>query len=167
MIMVSPIRLIGSLQCQLTETPVHGQTCRYTRTHYPDSEPTNLCFYSFKLCAQQRSSFEPMIYLFRREHAPRHTTDVVGFILRCQLLNHINQHDHVLLTLSKKILLYCEILNRKRPTYTKNGKGDKCLRPFSFVQLGKDFSIVHVQLTFLPIFIVLILRAYNIHVARV
>ena len=40
---------IGFLQCQLTETTVHGQTCRSTWTHYTDTEPTFLCSYSLKL----------------------------------------------------------------------------------------------------------------------
>jgi hypothetical protein len=26
-------------------------TCRFTRTHYPDSEPTSLCSFSLMLCA--------------------------------------------------------------------------------------------------------------------
>ena len=44
------------LQYQLTETTVRGQTCRSTLTHYSDSEPTNLCSFSFMLCAQRRSN---------------------------------------------------------------------------------------------------------------
>ena len=33
------------LQCQLTETTVHGWTCRSTQTHYPDSQPISLFFF--------------------------------------------------------------------------------------------------------------------------
>ena len=44
------------LQCQLTETTVHRQTCRSTRTHYPDSEPTSHCSFSLILRAQRRSN---------------------------------------------------------------------------------------------------------------
>ena len=35
------------LLCQLTDIMVHGQTCRSTGTHYPNSEPlTSLCSHS-------------------------------------------------------------------------------------------------------------------------
>ena len=37
-----PTPLIGFLYCKLTEITVRGYTCRPTRTHYPDSEPTSL-----------------------------------------------------------------------------------------------------------------------------
>ena len=43
------------LQCQITKTTVRGQTCRLTRTHYPDSEPTSLCSFSLMLRAYKRS----------------------------------------------------------------------------------------------------------------
>ena len=42
--------------CQLTETIVHKETCRLTRTYKSDSEPPCLCSYSLMLCVQQRSS---------------------------------------------------------------------------------------------------------------
>ena len=46
-------RIIGFLQCQLTETTVHGQACLSTRTYYPDSEQTSLCSFSLILHAQR------------------------------------------------------------------------------------------------------------------
>ena len=49
-------KLVGFLQCQITETAVRGQTCRSTRTYYSDSEPTNLCSYSLMLHTQWRSN---------------------------------------------------------------------------------------------------------------
>ena len=61
---------------------VSGQTCRSTRTHYPDSKTTSLWSYSLMMCAQRRSSninliyfgltrpeIEPMIYRTQGEHA--------------------------------------------------------------------------------------------------
>ena len=48
--------IVGFLQCQFTETTVHGQTCRSTRTHYSDSEPTSICSFSLMLRAQWRSN---------------------------------------------------------------------------------------------------------------
>ena len=45
-----------SKECELTETAVRGWTCRSTRTHYPDSEPTSLCSFSIILRAWQRSN---------------------------------------------------------------------------------------------------------------
>ena len=69
------IRLDGYLWCQFTETKVCGQTCRPTRTHYTDFEPTSLCSFSFMLHVQRetthtnlivfgltRSGLEPTIY---------------------------------------------------------------------------------------------------------
>ena len=35
----------------LSETTVHGKTCRSTRKHYPDSEPISLCSFSLMLYA--------------------------------------------------------------------------------------------------------------------
>ena len=51
-----PTRLIGSAQCQLTETTVHRQKGRSARTYNPDSQPDNLCCYSLELRAQNRCS---------------------------------------------------------------------------------------------------------------
>ena len=39
-----------------TETTVRGQTCRYTRTHYPDFNPTSLCSCSLTLRAFWKST---------------------------------------------------------------------------------------------------------------
>ena len=38
----------------LFKTTVHRQTCRSTRTHYPNSEPTRLCSFSFLMRALRR-----------------------------------------------------------------------------------------------------------------
>ena len=77
-----------------------------TRTHYPDSESTNLCSYSFKLRSKRRHSkyqiysfwfhptgSEPTTYRTRdnREYANHYTTDVVGdnTNTKCQILIYI------------------------------------------------------------------------------
>ena len=75
-------------QCQLTETTVRRQTCRSTRTHYSDSEPTSLCSFSLMLRAQRRSNkyqfynlqFDPTglelrFYRTRGEHANHYAND--------------------------------------------------------------------------------------------
>jgi hypothetical protein len=58
-------------------TTVRKKTCRSTRTHYSDSEPTILCSYSLMLEKQQipilvfgltRPGLEPTIYHTRGEH---------------------------------------------------------------------------------------------------
>ena len=70
------------------ETTVRGQTCHFTRTHYPDSEPTNLCPFSLMLSGEALntnfivfgltlSGFESTIYHTRGEHANQYTTDAV------------------------------------------------------------------------------------------
>ena len=50
----SEINLV--LLCQFIETTVRRWTCRSTRTHFPDSEPTNLYSYSLVLSDEQRIS---------------------------------------------------------------------------------------------------------------
>ena len=62
-------------------TTVIGQICRSTQTHYSDSEPTSLCFFSLMLRSQPRSNkyqfyilltrprLVPTIYRTRGEHA--------------------------------------------------------------------------------------------------
>ena len=42
------------INCGFTEITSREQTCRSTRTLYPESEPTNHCSYSLMLRAQQR-----------------------------------------------------------------------------------------------------------------
>jgi len=49
-------RSVRFLQCYLTETTVSGQTCRSTRTHYPNFEPTGLCSFSLMLRVKQRNN---------------------------------------------------------------------------------------------------------------
>ena len=69
----------------LAETTVRVQTCRSTRTHYSDPEPSSLCPYSLILRAQWRSNkyqlysplLEPTIYRTRGEHANHYTTHAV------------------------------------------------------------------------------------------
>ena len=78
-------RLGGFVYCQLTETTVREQTCRPTRTHYPESEPTSPCLFSLMLwfSGEERNTgltrpvLEPTIYMYhtRGEHANHYTTD--------------------------------------------------------------------------------------------
>ena len=67
-------RLVGFLQCQLTEATVSGQACGSTWIYYPDSEQTSICYYTVMLCAQKRSiltkpRLDHTIYRIRIEHA--------------------------------------------------------------------------------------------------
>ena len=78
--------------CQLDETTVRGQTCRPTRTHYPDSELFSLKLrgqrrsnkYQFQSVWFDRSRLEPMVYRTRGGHANHYTTDAVAQRVRCQ-----------------------------------------------------------------------------------
>ena len=62
-------------QCQLIETTVCGQTCRSTRTHYSDSEPTSLCSYSLMPRAQRRSN-RYQLYSFQFDPIGARTHDL-------------------------------------------------------------------------------------------
>ena len=48
--------LLDLLKRKFIETIVRGWTCRPTRTHYPDYEPTHLRSFSLMLHAYQRSN---------------------------------------------------------------------------------------------------------------
>jgi Leucine-rich repeat (LRR) protein len=61
------------------------------KTHYPDSEPTSLCSFSFLLSVEAtntnfvvfgltRLGLEPTIYRTRGEHTNHYTTDAVACI---------------------------------------------------------------------------------------
>ena len=75
-------RLVGFLQCQLTETTVRGQSCSPTRTHYHDSYPISLCSFFLMLFAQRRSNTYQLYSLCQSERAEYvnfYTTDTVIF----------------------------------------------------------------------------------------
>jgi hypothetical protein len=67
--------------------------CRFTRTHYPDAEPTSLCFHSLNgeaantnaiVSGLTRSQLETTIYRTQDEHANHYTTDAV---FNCMLIS--------------------------------------------------------------------------------
>ena len=65
-----------------SETTVRGQTCRSTRTHYSDSEPTSLCSFSFNaacLAEKQQIPISQSLVLLNwglnpRSNAPQTST---------------------------------------------------------------------------------------------
>ena len=79
-------RLVGFLQCWLTETTVCWWTFRYTRTHYPDSESTSFCSQSLMLCALWRNDIANInLYSLVWSHTCSHpwstTIEVITLII--------------------------------------------------------------------------------------
>ena len=50
----------------LYETQIRGQTCRFTRTHYPDYEQTTHCSYSLMLVLSREAANNCIAFGFSR-----------------------------------------------------------------------------------------------------
>ena len=69
----------------ISPTLCHMQT--YHSTHFPHSMPTSLCFYSLKLCVQQRSS-KYQFYKFGLAITGNRTNGLFQWRQECKLLHY-------------------------------------------------------------------------------